>query len=259
MSFYKNLNEIPEYYGKDAEFYDAEMLLVAFEVKPEIVERFLPPPLKPAQPIAIAFIADYPKTNFGAVYQESALVLQAEHAGVVGNYCLAMPVTDDMCMAGGREVYGYPKKMAHIAFEHEGDSISGWVERHGVRFFQAKARLGESLNPQQGSARHPLLVPADGAVTYFNFKFFPRPEGGGFDYAPRLITEDIVLQPDIMRDAEVDATFTPSKFDPWSDLEVVRTLDAIYMKGHNTMRRGRVVAEVDPVGFIPYAFTPWDI
>ena len=54
MSFYKKLNEIPAHYGREAEFFDAEMLLIAFEVKPEVVELLLPPPLKPVEPIAIA-------------------------------------------------------------------------------------------------------------------------------------------------------------------------------------------------------------
>ncbi len=29
-------------------------------------------------------------------------------------YCLSMPVDDDMAMAGGREAFGYPKKMAEV-------------------------------------------------------------------------------------------------------------------------------------------------
>jgi len=45
-------------------------------------------------------------------------VAQTEHENVVGNYCLAMPVTEDMCMTGRREVNGYPKKLAQIDFEH---------------------------------------------------------------------------------------------------------------------------------------------
>ena len=78
------------------------------------------PPLKPAEyPVAMAFVANYPKTNFDVTYQESALFLRATYEGEEGNYCLAMPVTNDMAMVGGREFYGFPKKMADIPFSEE--------------------------------------------------------------------------------------------------------------------------------------------
>jgi len=59
------------------EFYDMERLTVFFETKPEVVRRLLPPPLKPASlPIGTVFVANYPKTNFGVTYLESALFLR---------------------------------------------------------------------------------------------------------------------------------------------------------------------------------------
>jgi hypothetical protein len=87
MSFYKKPNEIPETYGKDAEFYDAEMLLVAFETKPEIATQLFPPPLKPIEPITVTFIANYPKTNFSAVYHEGARRGQGR-AGQLCSLCI---------------------------------------------------------------------------------------------------------------------------------------------------------------------------
>jgi acetoacetate decarboxylase len=63
---------------KTFDFYGAEMLTIFWETKPEIVARLLPPPLKPAdRPVAMAFVANYPRTNFDLVYKESALFLRA--------------------------------------------------------------------------------------------------------------------------------------------------------------------------------------
>jgi hypothetical protein len=60
------------------DFYGAEMLTIFWETKPEIVAKLLPPPLKPAnRPVAMAFVANYPRTNFDLVYKESALFLRA--------------------------------------------------------------------------------------------------------------------------------------------------------------------------------------
>ncbi len=52
-------------------------------------------------------------------------------------------------MAGGREEFGYPKKMATIQFEHSGQSVHGHVERHGIRFFEVRANLTGQTNTEE--------------------------------------------------------------------------------------------------------------
>ena len=75
MGFIRTFEEIMAMVGKRAEFYGAEMLTVIWETKPEIIKSLLPPPLKPAEkPIASAFVADYPKTNFSLPYRGSGVV-----------------------------------------------------------------------------------------------------------------------------------------------------------------------------------------
>ncbi len=68
MKFVKSLEEIQAFRSKTAEFYDAEMLLVLWETKPEIIAGLLPWPLTPAEyPLVSAFVANYPRTNFDVV------------------------------------------------------------------------------------------------------------------------------------------------------------------------------------------------
>jgi hypothetical protein len=82
MGFVKTFEQMMASARASADFYDAEMLAIFWETKPEIVARILPPPLKPAEfPLAMAFVADYPRTNFDVVYKESALFLRAVHNG----------------------------------------------------------------------------------------------------------------------------------------------------------------------------------
>jgi len=126
MGFVKTLQEIMANTRPTADFYGAEMLTIFWETKPETVAKLLPPPLKPAnQPIAMAFVANYPRTNFDVVYKESALFLRAVYNGEEGGYCLSMPVTNDMAMAAGREFLGFPKKMADVYFKRDGGSVEG--------------------------------------------------------------------------------------------------------------------------------------
>ena len=247
-----------------ADFYDAEMLVTYWETKPEIVKRLLPPPLKPAsQPIAYAFVANYPKTNFGVSYKEAALFLAAEFNGEEGGYCLAMPVTNDMALVAGREVFGYPKKMANIHINVEKRNAEGWAERLETKFFEVKARLNGRLNAPDamqlfteriGTGTSPEII----TVTY-NYKHFPAPEGNGFDYHPRLIREEVVFRPKELKLGSAEIILKSSDSDPWAEVEVKRILGSVFLKGNNSMRKGSVVAEVEPAEFQPYAFLKWDI
>jgi len=199
MGFIKSFEEIMASTRETADFYDAEMLTVFWETRPEIIAKLLPAPLKPAPvPLAMAFVANYPATNFDVMYQESALFLSAVHNDEEGNYCLAMPVTSDMAMAGGREVFGFPKKMADIYFSRDGEAVRGWTERRGTRFMEVRAELNGRFN--DAGAQEELLangMEADGSmkVIAYNFKYFPAPEGGTFDYNPRLIRQETIFKP----------------------------------------------------------------
>lgn len=258
MGFVKSYEELGGIALETSEFYDAEMLTVLWETKPEIVERLLPPPLKPAgRPLASAFVAHYPKTNFGPPYYEGALFLRADFDGVEGNYCLAMPVTDDLAMAGGREVFGYPKKIANIEFNRSGDYAEGWCERHGARFFEVRAKLSGKPNTEDFQDIIINWASEEGTVVY-NFKHFLAPDGSGFDYNPRLIQERVILRPNVVDLGQAEVILSPSDYDPWSEVEIVRMLGAVYTVGNNTMLKGSVVAEVEPIAFAPYAFLKWD-
>jgi acetoacetate decarboxylase len=261
MGFVRTSEEIMGMAGKRPEFYDAEILTIIWETKPEIVKRLLPAPLKPTEkPIVSAFVADYPKTNFCLPYREAALFLLAEYDGVRGGYCLAMPVTNDMAMAGGRERFGYPKKIADIHFAKQGAFAEGWAERHGVRYFRVKAELAGL--PNDASLMEFLQGAESGnteRVKYsYNFKHFPNPEGPGFDYNPRLIREAVTFKPAETKIGKAEVMMNPSDQDPWAEVEVVKMLGAVYTKGNNTMQPGKIVAEVDPVEFAPHAFLRWD-
>jgi len=259
MGFVKTLEEAAESFREKAEFYDAEVLTVYFETKAEIVEKLLPPPLKPSPiPVGATFVANYPKTNFGVTYLESALFLLAEYNGEEGAFCLAMPVTNDMAMIGGREIFGYPKKMAEISLQREGNDLRGWTERHGIRFFEIKAKLNGKFNDLDAQQFITETRESNPDIVVYNFKYFPAPDRTGFDYNPRLIREVVKFNSKKQELGEAELIFRSSEHDPWADVEVVKVLGAIYTVGDNTMLPGSVVEEVDQTEFVPYAFMKLD-
>ena len=262
MGFVKSFEEIMANTKATVDFFDAEMLTVFWETRPEIVAKLVPPPLEPAQdPVVMAFVANYSNTNFDVTYKESALFVRAVHEGEEGGYCLAMPVTNDIAMAGGREVFGFPKKMANIHIQRGGKSVGGWTERRGVRFMEIRTKLTGKFNDPDAQATLMGTRMEDGSIKAisYNFKHFPAPEGGTFDYRPRLVKQETVLKPKEIQFGEAEIILKHSDYDPWAELEVVKMLGALYTIGDNSMHGGKVVAEVDSMEFAPYAFLKWDM
>jgi len=259
MGFVKTMDEIAAGHRETGDFYDAEMLTVFFETKPETVEAMVPPPLKPGPlPIGAVFVANYPKTNFSVSYLESALFLMVAHEGEEGVYCLSMPVNNDMAMILGRETFGYPKKMANIYLEREGNDFRGGTERHGIRFMEMKARLEGAFNDPGAQEFIAETMQANPDIVVYNFKYFPNPERTGFDYSPRLVKETVKRKIKHIEYGEAQLFFNASPHDPWSDIEIVKVLGATFSMGDNSMLPGEVVAEVDPVEFAPYALMKMD-
>ncbi len=243
-----------------ADFYDAEMLVVYYKTKPEMIKKILPRPLKPAKdPIAVAFIAYYPRTNFGVTYHESALSVLAQHKGELGLYILSMPVDNDIAMAAGREYYGYPKKMANFHYKRDAESVEGWFERKGIRIVEMKAKLTEEITLEEAIKMINEFGVEDFNLTIYNYKHFPAPGGDAiFDYDPRLIREKVQFNHKSIRKAEVDITLKPSADDPWAEVEIVEIIGSTFTIGDNKMLKGSVVAEAKPTTFAPYAFLKWD-
>lgn len=259
MGFVKDLETISGFNKMNPKFYDAECLTVYFETKTEIVSRLLPPPLKPADfPIGAVFLANYPKTNFGVSYLESALFLLAQHDGDDGVYCLSMPVTNDIALILGRELFGYPKKMAKISFEREGKNITGWTERKGTRFMEIRATFNGNFNDVGFQQMFETENESNPNTTVYNFKYFHAPDRNGFDYNPRLMKEEIESNHKSKEMGEAEIIIKPSEHDPWMDVEIVKVYGATYTVGDNTMLPGSVVAETEQAEFAPFSLMKLD-
>ncbi|MBD3255693.1 MAG: acetoacetate decarboxylase [Candidatus Lokiarchaeota archaeon] len=238
------------------------MITVLWETKAEIVERVLPPPLKPVNmPVAMAFIANYHSTNQGLPYYEGALTIRCEYEGESGNYYLAMPVTDDRAMIGGREIFGFPKKLANVMLERKDKEIYAYSERLGVKNIEIRAKLTGKFNaPETPKIISELgLLPGRKRNTInYNFKYFPAPNKEGFDYNPWLVKQQTAVRPKSLEMGEVKITLNSTEHDPWGEIEVVKPLGGLYLKTDNTMFPGEKIAEVDSEIFLPYSYVSWD-
>jgi acetoacetate decarboxylase len=215
-------------------------------------------------------VAEIHRTNFGVTYNEAALCLFAQHNGEVGRYCLSMPVTDDMALISGREIYGVPKKLAEtIRVTRSGNTVTGVCVRKGIPIIGITVNLTRPATPDDAAP----------ATPFYLFKYFPNPDiqVGSFDYPPRLIKYRMeVAHAQVLDDAvhhgagarvrggrvevgDGELTLTASRHDPLHEIPVEAVLSARYVEGFSVrMGPGAVVAEVDPATFQPYAFNKMD-
>ena len=246
MGFVKTPAELSAYFQTPARLFPgATMLGATFETRPEQVARLLPPPLVPAEaPTGLVFIAEYPRTNLGPGYREAALFLHCLHQGEAGTYCLSMPIdSEEVRCTNGRDVFGFPKKLAKIHLERRENTVHGWVERHGVRFFELEVELQTSF---------PALPPPG---PNFLFKASPRIDlQPGFDGPVLLCRQQTEVALKSLEVGMPKLTFRPSARDPWAELEVVSPIAGFYLVSDNTMRPGEVVGSVDPAAYLPHYF-----
>ncbi|WP_019912691.1 acetoacetate decarboxylase family protein [Paenibacillus sp. HW567] len=256
-SFIKDVDEIVKRTTIPTTFYNAETLTVYWETSPEIIRRILPSPLGPGpKPLVQAFVADYPRTSFCDPYREAAIFVLAEYNGQLGSYCLSMPINDDIAMGLGRELYGFPKKMADISLSKVDQQVKGSVSRRGIEFFRVNATLSGRMNAEDGQAI--LNEHYGNGLPVFNIKYSKSADGNGFDLPPLLIQQNTSMDVSVLTAAEVEITLSDSPHDPWAELEVVKLLGGIYTVSNTVLLRGSVLSKVNPVSFLPYSYLRWD-
>lgn len=243
-------------------FYGAEILLALFRTDPAVVREILPKPLKPApEPLAMAFVANYPRTNFGPPYYEGALFVIAQYKGELGGYCLSMPVTNDTALIAGREQFGFPKKIAEdISLEIDGEHVNGSVVRRGVKILEIDCNLQEPFQRSDIEEYGPAIDDLDGQrgfrMVSFLFKYFPSPTAMGFDYTPRLVRQVSLFTPRPGgKKGPGEVKLVSSELDPLGEIPVREVLNVGYSVWDNVMLPGKVVARTwNLASFLPHAF-----
>ncbi|MFH1149565.1 MAG: acetoacetate decarboxylase family protein [Actinomycetota bacterium] len=248
-------------------FIGAEMILGLYRTDPEVVRKILPKPLKPhTEPLVFAFVAQYPETNFGLTYNEGGLIVLATYKGELGGYCLSMPVTDDMAMVGGRELVGFPKKIAEeISLTRDGERMTGRVVRKGHEIMNLSCELAEPASLADYTRYVPAVTDLDGKqalnMVSFLFNYTFRPDLMGFYYVPRMIRLVTLFRPrEGMMKGPGDIRITSSPYDPLGEVPVRSVELLAHGVWDNDILLGRVAARTWNVArFLPHAFWKTDI
>jgi acetoacetate decarboxylase len=114
----------PSYPPPPYRFYDREYLMITYRTDRDALRQVVPEPLELLDDplVHYEFIRMPDSTGFGD-YTESGQVIPVRFQGQEGGYVHSMYLDDDAPIAGGREIWGFPKKLATPKINHEGDVI----------------------------------------------------------------------------------------------------------------------------------------
>jgi acetoacetate decarboxylase len=214
-------------------FIDREYLIITYRTDPEKLRAVVPEPLQVDEPLVkYEFIRMPDSTGFGD-YTETGQVIPVSFQGRKGGYTHCMFLNDHPPIAGGRELWGFPKKLASPSLRAEIDTLVGTLDYGPVRV--ATATMGYKHRSADLQAVKTAL-----SAPNFLLKIIPHVDGG-----PRICE----LVEYYLEDIQIKGAWTgPAALSlnahalaPVAELPVLEVISAVHILADLTLGLGEVV------------------
>jgi acetoacetate decarboxylase len=214
-------------------FVNREYLIITYRTDPEKLRAVVPEPLQIDEPIVkYEFIRMPDSTGFGD-YTETGQVIPVTFEGRKGGYTHCMFLNDHPPIAGGRELWGFPKKLAKPSLKVETDTLLGVLHYGPVPV--AVGTMGYKHKQADLKA-----VKASLAAPNFLLKIIPHVDG-----TPRIceIVEYSLIDIDLKGAWTGPAALSlfPHALAPVAELQVLEVLSAVHILADLTLDLGKVV------------------
>ena len=214
-------------------FYHREFLIITYRTDPEKLRQIVPEPLQVEEPLVrFEFIRMPDSTGFGD-YTESGQVIPVSYRGRKGGYTLCMFLDDEAPLAGGRELWGFPKKLAKPSLRNEQDVLLGTLDYGPVRI--ATGTMGYKHKEADLAA-----VKASLSVPNFLLKIIPHVDG-----SPRIceLVEYHLADIDLKGawTGPAGLTLASHAMAPIAELPVLEVISATHLVADLTLALGKVV------------------
>jgi len=214
-------------------FVNREYLIITYRTDPAILRAVVPEPLDPDGALVnYEFIRMPDSTGFGD-YTESGQVIPVSFRGRKGGYSHCMYLNDEGPIAGGRELWGFPKKLAAPTLHVEVDSLVGTLDYGPVRV--ATGSMGYKHKSADLNA-----VATSLAAPSFLLKIIPHVDG-----TPRICElveyylEDITVKGAWIAPAAL--ALHPHALAPVAELPVLEVVSGLHVIADLTLGLGKVV------------------
>jgi acetoacetate decarboxylase len=214
-------------------FTNREFLVITYRTDPDTLRAVVPEPLDISEPLVkYEFIRMPDSTGFGD-YTESGQVIPVTFRGAKGGYVHAMYLNDHPPIAGGRELWGFPKKLASPELAVEIDTLVGTLDYGKVRI--AKATMGFKHRAADDAA-----VLAALAAPNFLLKIIPHVDGSArICELVRYHTTHVTLKGAWTGPGSLE--LHPHALAPVSELPVLKVESALHFVADLTLDLGEVV------------------
>lgn len=204
----------------------------------EELTRILPPGMEPAGGPGLITMLSYPQSDIIHPFKEAVVMVPVRVGEVEGNYVPYIYVTTDEALIPGREIAGFPKKLADVVWERDGDRFHGQVTRWGKRILTLDGTIAGPMPPEMAAAQ--------AAATHrpaINYKIIPGPAG-------EIEVEEITaVELEIaQREVEVGSgrvACEASELDPLARLIPAAAGPLVAVLSDNTIPAGTVLRRID--------------
>jgi acetoacetate decarboxylase len=126
-------------------FINREFFIVTYRTDPDALRAVVPEPLEIVDPLVkFEFIRMPDSTGFGD-FTESGQIIPVRYKGEMGSYVHQMFLNDHPPIAGGREIWGFPKKLAWPELRVEKETLGGVLKYGPIPV--AVATMGYKFRP----------------------------------------------------------------------------------------------------------------
>ena len=225
----------PMYPKPPYHYKDAELFLSLFYPPEDTIEALLPEPLRPSQmPLAALMIGKMPCAEAGT-FTEAGLLVQCmfdnPESGEeeVGVYFSHSYVDTDVAVVSGREIWGYPRKLASIGMDWKGDVLTAKVVRDDITILKATCEFND-----EGA-----WIDSGPNI---NLKLIPNISGEGFDVA---VLNAAYLVYDIKngRSGDVEIEVISGPRDNLDAVKIESTMIGLYFDCDILVPEGRAIAQ----------------
>lgn len=227
----------PSYPPGPYRFIDREFLIITYETDMEALRKQVPEPLEiPEALVKFEFIKMPDSSGFGS-YTEAGQVVPVIFKGQKGLYVLSMFLDDEAPIVAGREIWGFPKKLAYPSLAVDPvskDTLVGRLKYGSVEV--AVGTMGFKHAPADGQAIKKSLED----VPNYLLKIIPGPDGS--TAVRQLVQYNL-------RDVTVKGAWTgPAALQlfhhalaPVASLPVKRIVSCVHFTSDLTLPYGKVV------------------
>lgn len=138
-------------------FVNREYFIASYRTDPQALRDVVPEPLKVEDPIvSYEFIRMPDSSGFGDYTESGQVISVIDEEGRRGGYVHMMFFDAESAIAGGRELWGFPKKLAQPKLEVATDTFVGTLDYGPVRV--ATATMGFIYEAMDCAAEQKKLV-----------------------------------------------------------------------------------------------------